>query len=463
MRRRRAGARLPPAARRPRGLRRAPAVCPPGAAAAGRPQRRPLRLRAARPQAGRLRGARRPRHRPVRAPAGGGRRRRPRGGGRRRRGRGHGDRVRRRPPPAGAAQPARPGAEVQRHRGRGAAARPARRHLLAAQEGARPQGHAGAGRGPAAALRRAPLGAGPCDAGRHRPAGPVRGAVRVRGDCRPDGGHRRHQGRPAARPADGPPAGGRRRLRQDRGRHARRLQGGRWRLPGRGPGADHDPGRPAPGDLPAPLRRLPGRGRDGVALPHPGRDQARPPAARRRPGGHPHRHPPAAQPGHPHSAPRAAGGGRGAALRGGPEGAAAAAQEERPRAVDDRHPGAAHPAAVAGRGARPVGDRDPAAGPHGGRDRDRAVRPDADPGSDRFRAPAGRSDLLRLQPRRGHRGDGRSAARAGARPAADHRPRPDGRRASWPSGCTPSSAASTTCCWPPPSSRTASTSPTSTP
>ena len=50
-------------------------------------------------------------------------------------------------------------------------------------------------------------------------------ALPLRGDARPAARHRRGQGRHGARPPDGPPRLRRRRLRQDRGRAARRLQG----------------------------------------------------------------------------------------------------------------------------------------------------------------------------------------------------------------------------------------------
>ena len=67
--------------------------------------------------------------------------------------------------------------------------------------------------------------------------------------------------------ADGPPALRRRRLRQDRGRDARRLQGRRQRLPGGGAVADDHPRRPAPGDLQPSLGGVSGQDRHGVALP----------------------------------------------------------------------------------------------------------------------------------------------------------------------------------------------------
>ena len=67
---------------------------------------------------------------------------------------------------------------------------------------------------------------------RHPLAGGVRGRLRVRPHARPADGRRRHQARHGVVHADGPPAVRRRRLRQDRGGHARRLQGGDGRQAG---------------------------------------------------------------------------------------------------------------------------------------------------------------------------------------------------------------------------------------
>jgi transcription-repair coupling factor (superfamily II helicase) len=73
-----------------------------------------------------------------------------------------------------------------------------------------------------------------------RPALPrVRGRLPLRGDSRPVGCHRRRPRRHGVGAADGPADLRRRRLRQDRGRHPRRLQGGSRRTPGGGAGADH--------------------------------------------------------------------------------------------------------------------------------------------------------------------------------------------------------------------------------
>ena len=77
----------------------------------------------------------------------------------------------------------------------------------------------------------------------------VRGALPLAGDGRPARGDRARQGRHGARAADGPPHLRRRGLRQDRGRPARRLQGGRRRQAGARAGADDDPRPAAPRDV----------------------------------------------------------------------------------------------------------------------------------------------------------------------------------------------------------------------
>ena len=69
-------------------------------------------------------------------------------------------------------------------------------------------------------------------------------------------GDRRHQARHGVADADGPPAVRRRRLRQDRSRDARRVQGGDGRQAGRGPRADDGARVPAPEDAARAVRRL---------------------------------------------------------------------------------------------------------------------------------------------------------------------------------------------------------------
>ena len=92
---------------------------------------------------------------------------------------------------------------------------------------------------------------------RHAVAGRDGGFVPVRGDDRPAPGDARGQGRHGADPPDGPPGRRRRRLRQDRGRAARGVQGDPGRQAGRRAGADHRARGPAPRHVPPALGRVP--------------------------------------------------------------------------------------------------------------------------------------------------------------------------------------------------------------
>ena len=115
--------------------------------------------------------------------------------------------------------------------------------------------------------------------------------------------------------AHGPPGVRRRRLRQDRGGDAGRVQGGAGRQAGGGAGAHHAAGPAALPDLLRPLRRVPGPGGGALPLPHHRPRPGRSPRARHRRGGRGHRHPPAAVRGRDVQEPGPAGGRRGAALR----------------------------------------------------------------------------------------------------------------------------------------------------
>ena len=106
------------------------------------------------------------------------------------------------------------------------------------------------GRGSAARCARSPRSSWCCTASgwrrpgtrlrsRHAVAARDRGGVPVRGDARPAPGDQRRQGRHGAADPDGPARLRRRRLRQDRGRGARRVQGGAGRHAGRRAGAHH--------------------------------------------------------------------------------------------------------------------------------------------------------------------------------------------------------------------------------
>ncbi len=92
---------------------------------------------------------------------------------------------------------------------------------------------------------------------------------------RSEDGDRRHQARHGIADADGPPALRRRRLRQDRSRDARRVQGGDGRQAGRVPRADDGAGVSAPEDAEGALRRLSRAHRHGEPLPHARRSRRR--------------------------------------------------------------------------------------------------------------------------------------------------------------------------------------------
>ena len=236
-------------------------------------------------------------------------------------------------------------------------------------------------------------------------------ALPVPRDARPArrdrGGTSRHGGGAA----DGPPDLRRRRLRQDRGRAARRLQGRRRRQAGDVPRAD-DGARPA---APRHLRRAAAR------LPVPDRAWSRASAPPRSPrdaegvrggqGRHPDRHPPPALARRAAEGPRPADRRRGAALRRQAEGAdaPAAAARRRDLAVGDADP--AHAPDVARRPARHLGDRDAAGGPPAGQDLRRRVRRGPRPEGDPARARARGAGVLHAQPRRLDRRDGRARPR----------------------------------------------------
>ena len=87
----------------------------------------------------------------------------------------------------------------------------------------------------------------------------VRRRVRVGADGRSGECHHRHQARHGVADADGPPALRRRRLRQDRSRDARRVQGGDGRQAGGVSRADDRAGVSASEDADRAVRRLSGR------------------------------------------------------------------------------------------------------------------------------------------------------------------------------------------------------------
>ena len=207
-----------------------------------------------------------------------------------------------------------------------------------------------------------------------RLAARVRGRVPVPRDARPARGDRGGQGRHGVRAADGPADLRRRRLRQDRGRAARRVQVGERRQAGADARADDDP-RPAAlrHVLRAPAR-LPVHDRARLALPPRGRAARGGPALRRGQGRHPRRHPSRAEPRRPRQGPRPDHRRRGAALRRQAEGAAAPAQAQGRRDQHERDADPAHAADEPRRPARHHGDRDAARGPPPGQDLRRRVR-----------------------------------------------------------------------------------------
>ncbi len=150
---------------------------------------------------------------------------------------------------------ARSRAEV--HRRDEAAGRSARRRVVGARENQGQEGDARHGGGAAQALRRAQGRAGARLRRRLALAAGIRRRVRIRAHRRSEDGDRRHQARHGVADADGPSAVRRRRLRQDRSRHARRVQGGDGRQAGRVSGADHGARLPAREDPEGALRRLP--------------------------------------------------------------------------------------------------------------------------------------------------------------------------------------------------------------
>ncbi len=264
---------------------RAPAAAPPPRRAAQRPAGGRDRLvhRPARRLAG---GARGPRHRPLH--------RLRDEDGRRRHARLPRARVPRRRPRLRAERPAPQDQPLRGRRRRRPAALEARRQAVGAHEAARPARRRGPRGRADQPLRRAQAPRRPRLPARQRVAARVRAELPVPRDPGPArgdrGGARRHGGGAP----DGPADLRRRRLRQDRGRAAGRLQGGRGRQPGDVPRPD-DRARPAAlRHLQGAPARLPVPDRDGLALPHSGADARGAGGLQPGQGRHPDRHPPPA-------------------------------------------------------------------------------------------------------------------------------------------------------------------------
>ena len=206
---------------------------------------------------------------------------------------------------------------------------------------------------------------------------------------------------------DGPAAGRRRRLREDRGRGARGVQGGAGREAGGGAGADDDSRGAARPDLRRAAGGLPGADRRAVALPDAPRSRRR--RSRELAAGKvdivigTHR---LLSPDVVFKDLGPAGGGRGAPLRRGAQGAAQEAAADRGRADPDGDADPAHPAAHPGRAPRPDADRDAAARPLAGADLRGAVGRRAARGGDGAGAGPRRAGLRRPQPDRDDRDHG---------------------------------------------------------
>ncbi len=249
----------------------------------------------------------------------------------------------------------------------------------------------------------------------------------LRGDRRPGGGHRRGQERHGGAAPHGPPHLRRRRLRQDRGRAARGVQGGRGRQAEPGPGPHDHPRRAALDDLRGALRRPAGQGRHG--LPVPQRRRAAQDARRLHQGGgrRARGDAPAAEHGRASQGTRPRHRRRGAALRRASEGGAAQPQAAGGRREPLGHADPAHPPDEPERHPRHLGDRDRAARPP--RDPHLHRRVQGRPGPHRHREGAGARGpgVLPAQPRGDDRPGGRARARARARRARAGRARADGR------------------------------------
>ena len=152
------------------------------------------------------------------------------------------------------------------HRRGRAAGAPHGRHGLGAGDGqgqARRPRHGGRA---GASLHRADVRAGLRVRPRHALAARAGGRVPLRGDARSAAGDRGRQARHGAARPDGPAALRRRRVRQDGGRGARRVQGGHERQAGRGARADDAARGAAPPDVPRTVRAVPGDGADALAV-----------------------------------------------------------------------------------------------------------------------------------------------------------------------------------------------------
>ena len=177
---------------------------------------------------------------------------------------------------------------------------------------------------------------------RLRPGHPVaaraRGGLPLRGDPGPADHHQRGQGGHGARDPDGPADLRRRRLRQDRDRGPRRVQGRPGRQAGGRAGAHHAAGPAALRDLHRAVLRLPAAGQAAVPLPERQGGQGDGRGRQERLRGRGDRHAPAAVQGLRLQGPRPGDRGRGAALRRRAQGGAQEDAHQRGRPGHERHP-----------------------------------------------------------------------------------------------------------------------------
>ena len=297
----------------------------------------------------------------------------------------------------------------------------------------------------------------------HPVAGRDGGRLRVHRDRRPVDRDRRGQGRHGEAGPDGPGDLRRRRLRQDRDRGARGVQGGAGRQAGRRAGAHHPAGRPAPADLHRTHGRLPGDRQGAVAVHRRGRVAKSAGGHGRRQRRHRDRHPPAAADRGALEGPRPGGGRRGAALRRRAQGTHQEPAHPRRRADHERHPDPAHPGDEPGRHPGDVDDPHPARGALSGADLRRPARRQAGRRRAAPRTAARRAGVLRPQPGQQHRRRGRAGQGPGARGAGGRGPRPDARGAARAHRAGVLEPRITTSWCAPRSSRPAWTSPTPTP
>ncbi len=259
----------------PRGHPRAPAVPPPTRRAHRRPERRPAPARAA----GVVHRAAHRRHRRPRGPR---RRalRRLRDEDRRRhharlpraRVRGHGQGLH-------AGRPAREDHALRRRGGGGRRRRSALASSAASRGRRSRRARAAPPRSSPASCSTSTPSAGGARATPSRRTRPGRSSSRAGSpgprDRRPGRGDRGRQGRHGAPAADGPPDLRRRRLREDRGRAARGVQGGERRQAGARPRADDDPRPAAPRNVRRAAEGLPVHDRRRQPLPLGRRSSAR--------------------------------------------------------------------------------------------------------------------------------------------------------------------------------------------